>query len=79
MFKLWCERGIRYTRKCSEISVKNAEQNLLQRHHSIARFDDALPRIFKLKASPVADQSLPQNDKKRRKRKGEKKPKSLKT
>jgi len=39
----------------------------------IARLNDAFSEIFQLEASPVEGQSLPQKDKKRRKRKGEKK------
>ena len=48
----------------------------------IAHLDDAISEMFGLEASPVKGQSLPQKDKKRRKRKGGKKlknPKSLKT
>ena len=39
----------------------------------IARLNDAFSDTFELEASPVEGQSLPQKDKKRRKRKGEKK------
>ena len=39
----------------------------------IACLDDAFSEILELGASPVKGQSLPQKDKKRRKRKGEKK------
>jgi len=38
----------------------------------IARFGDAFSKFFELEASPVEGQSLQQNEKKRRKRKGEK-------
>ena len=39
----------------------------------IARLDDAFSEIFQLEASPGEGQSLPQKDKKMRKKKGEKK------
>ena len=46
----------------------------------IAHLNGAFSETFELEASPVEGQSLPQKDKKRRKRKGiKKKPKSLKT
>ena len=38
----------------------------------IARLNDAFSEMFELEASPVQGQSLPQKDKKRRKRKGKK-------
>ena len=44
----------------------------------LARLDDTFQGIFQLEASRVEGQSVPQKDKKRRKRKGEN-PKSLKT
>ena len=44
----------------------------------IARLDDASSDIFELEASPVEGQSLPQKDKRRRERKGEKKLKTRK-
>ena len=43
----------------------------------IARLDDAFSEIFKLEASPLEGQSLPQKDKKRRKVKGEKRNENL--
>ena len=39
----------------------------------LAHLSDAFSDIFELEASPVEGQSLPQNDKKRGNRKGEKK------
>jgi len=45
----------------------------------IARLGDAFSDIFKLEASPVEGQSLPQKDKKRTKSKGKKKMKTNET
>ena len=42
-------------------------------HVRISHFNDVFSGIFKLKASPVEDQSLQQKDRKRRKRKAKKK------
>jgi len=58
--------------------VKNPEENYLPLTTpgcsiiKIARFDDVFLKVFQLQAIPVEGQSLPQKEKKRRKRKGQK-------